>query len=934
MTSTPPALLRAPAVVEALSHSADPDRAAAALDRLADAHRGDPAVEALAKGGLRLDALLAVAGASQSLTDAVIADATLLEVLDPAALERESSEHALDRRVRAALSADRDPAQALRRLRRREMLRIAARDLLGLADLPTVGRELAAFASVCLSVALDAAEPGVAMTVIGMGKLGGRELNYASDVDVLFVHSGDAPASREAERVARAVLRTMTARTPDGIVFRTDANLRPEGRDGALSRTLDSYEAYWDRWAAPWELQALLKARPVAGDPVLGAAFVERAAPRVWPAVLDRDRIRAMRLGKARAEDILARQGLADRDVKRGRGGIRDVEFAVQLLQLVHGRHDPSVRSRGTLDALERLAAAGYLPVPYAAALDRAYVWLRTVEHRLQLWQERQTHILPDDPPSRERLARVLGFRGSPDASAVDEFERRHREERTTVRRLHEELFFAPVLDTLAGTGTMPLDAAVERLEAFGFHDVAQARAAVTELSSGLARRSRVMHDLFPAVLGWLADGPDPDLGLLQLRRLAEGYTRSLSLARLFRDTPHGGERLCRVLGASRVLGMALHRQPEAIADFADDERLERTPSPAEVLEEALGTLDWRHDDESRSAGLRRFKRRQLLRIGTRDLLGYADVDTVGRELSAVADAAVEAALRTLESPLPFAVIGMGRLGGRELAYPSDIDVLFVYEGRGASDFDAAERTATRLMRAIGATTADGQTWRIDADLRPEGRRGVLARSLDGYREYYERWAQLWELQSLLRARPIAGDPDLGARFCELVERYVYRDDFGTDDVREVRRMKARIEHERIPPGVDARFHVKLGPGALSDVEFTVQLLQLEHGAAHPELRTPSTKEGLRRLGDTGLLDDGDVTVLAEAYDLCERVRNYRYLFTGTPHDTLPADDAEARRIGRMLGFTETPAGRLRDDYRRATRRARAVVERVFYGQP
>jgi glutamate-ammonia-ligase adenylyltransferase len=319
--------------------------------------------------------------------------------------------------------------------------------------------------------------------------------------------------------------------------------------------------------------------------------------------------------------------------------------------------------------------------------------------------------------------------------------------------------------------------------------------------------------------------------------------------------------------------------------------------------------------------------------VGTRDLLMFADVDGVGRELANVADAAVDAALRGLEPAVPFAVIGMGRLGGRELSYASDIDVLFVFDGEGASAFDVAEKTATRLMRAIGSTTADGQTWRIDANLRPEGKKGVLARSLAGYRDYYDRWAETWEFQSLLRARPIAGDLDVAQRFCDLVEPYVYRDDFSADAAREVRRMKARIEKERVPKGEDPKFHLKLGPGSLSDIEFTVQLLQLQHGARHPEVRTPSTKEALRALTDADLLAHGDAVMLAEAYDLCERTRNHRYLLTGSPGDSLPSDDAEARRVGRMLGYTTMPASRLRDDYRRVTRRARAVVERVFYGR-
>ncbi len=438
-----------------------------------------------------------------------------------------------------------DPPTALRQWKRRHIARIAARDLLGVADLREAARELAGLAAACLDVALTLAEPRVPMSVIGMGKLGGAELNYASDVDVLFVHEGDG----EAERAARAVLRVMTTPSLEGIVFRTDAALRPEGRAGPLSRTLDSYEAYWEGWAATWERQALIKARPVAGDEELGAAFMSRAERFIWPEKLDPDAVREVRLMKARTEEMLRRQGVSDREVKRGYGGIRDIEFAVQLLQMVHGRADHNVRERATLDALDELAAGGYVSRSDAAQLEEAYVWLRTVEHRLQLVDEQQTHTIPNDVTARTHLARVLGFRDSPDESAVEGFDDTHRRHQTVVRSIHERVFFAPLLDTLAGVGALPEAAAEERLRAFGFRDVEQTRAALHELTAGLTRRSRVMQQLLPAILGWLSAAPDPDLGLLQLRRLVEGYTRSSTLARRFRETPVAAERRAGSLG-------------------------------------------------------------------------------------------------------------------------------------------------------------------------------------------------------------------------------------------------------------------------------------------------------------------------------------------------------------------------------------------------
>jgi glutamate-ammonia-ligase adenylyltransferase len=319
------------------------------------------------------------------------------------------------------------------------------------------------------------------------------------------------------------------------------------------------------------------------------------------------------------------------------------------------------------------------------------------------------------------------------------------------------------------------------------------------------------------------------------------------------------------------------------------------------------------------------------LRIAARDVLGLAPIETTARELASLAEACLEAALAALEPELTFAVIGMGRLGGRELSYGSDIDVLFVYDGDGPDDAAEAERIASGLMAEIGATTADGQTFRIDANLRPEGKQGPLARSFSGFAQYYEQYALPWEFQSLLRARPVAGNRDLGTRFMDLVEPHVFRDPFPEADAQEIRRVKVRVERERIPPGEDPQFHLKLGKGALTDIEFTVQLLQLQHGAADPSVRAASTTEAIARLHAAGVLDHDDAETLDAAYRFCERARNARYLVTGKPGDALPSE-ADATRTARLLGYLQHPQAELRDDFRRLTRRARLVVERVFYG--
>jgi glutamate-ammonia-ligase adenylyltransferase len=374
------------------------------------------------------------------------------------------------------------------------------------------------------------------------------------------------------------------------------------------------------------------------------------------------------------------------------------------------------------------------------------------------------------------------------------------------------------------------------------------------------------------------------------------------------------------------VLGLALHRHPEVVDALASDLFVGDELTRDELVVGALEALDWRSDESGRRAGLRRFKRREVLRIGSRDLVGAAELASIGRELSYLADACVEAALRSLEPALPVAVIGLGRLGGSEMSYASDIDMMFVYDGSSATDFDIAEKLATRLTRAIGDTTAEGSTFRVDMRLRPEGNQGPLARSLAGYRAYYEGYGQTWEFQALTKARVIAGDAELGARFLNMIHEFVYRDPMPPEWPREIRRMKARIERERIPAGEDPRFHLKLGRGSLSDVEFTVQLAQLQHG-----ITETSTLGALDALTTAGFIAGDDAEELRASYVLCERARNAKYLLTGTPGDALPVDSDELTVIARLLGYTHRPQQSLRDDYRRATRRAREVVERVFY---
>jgi len=886
----------------AVGESAAPAEVALALERLSEAHPGLP--ERLAGDEGLTRALVAVTAASRSLTELCLADPVAIEVLAD-----------LDAEVGVG---EPEAVEDLRAAQRRCLLRVAARDLVGLDPLEVVTAHLADLAAAVLGHACRLAGADD-LAVVAMGKLGGRELNYSSDIDVMFVGDDAAPGS---QRLARQVLAT------GGRCYRMDANLRPEGRDGPLVRTLASYEAYWDRWAQTWEFQALVKARPVAGDPALGQAFLAAAHERLWSRPFTAEDLRAVRAMKARAEGELARQGLTDREVKLGRGGLRDIEFAVQLLQLVHGSHDTRLRSPTTLSALAAMAEGGYVADDHAERLEQAYRLLRTVEHRLQLEREQQVHALPTDPAALERLARVLGHRDGPDGTAGEQFLALLRQEQARVRTIHESLFFRPLLDALSSSENRAMTSAAvsDRLGAFGFTHARRTRDALHELTRGLTRSSGLMRQMLPLLLGWLAETPDPDLGLLTLRKLATGTQRATELAVAFRESAESAHRLCVLVGTSRRLGETLERHPDLITAL-DDEAL--GPRDEDALAEGARTaLTWRRDRAARQRGLLRFRQREELRIAAADVLdvGGPAEPTVrtARQLTDLAEACLRAALATVDPPLPVALVAMGRFGGGELSYASDLDLVVAYDGRTPADAEAATR-ATEDLRAFlaGDTPAQG-LYAVDFDLRPEGRQGPLARSLDGYARYYERWSATWERQALVRARPVAGDPGVAARFMELVEAHVWRPPFPEEAAREVRRMKARVERERIPPGEDPRFHLKLGPGSLSDVEWTAQLLQLTHG-----VRSPGTMAALEALAAHGALGGGDHAVLAEAYRFCERTRNRLWLVHGAAADALPADHDQLARLARSLGLSTTE---LREGYRRVTRRARRVVERLFYG--
>jgi len=778
--------------------------------------------------------------------------------------------------------------------------------------------------------------------VIGMGKCGGNELNYVSDVDVIFVAE---PADPLTTKVASTLMRVAGE-----ACFPVDANLRPEGRQGALVRTLEGHLSYYRRWAKTWEFQALLKARPVAGDQKLAEEYVSAVSPMVWAAAERGDFVAEVRAMRRRVEEHV-RPDQADRELKLGRGGLRDVEFAVQLLQLVHGRTDPDIRSGSTLEALAALGEGGYVGRDDAANLAASYRFLRLLEHRLQLERLRRTHLLPaeNDTAALRWLARSAKLRPDGRHDAVGVLLAEWRANSRRVRRLHEKLFYRPLLETVSkipGERLRMTDkSATLRLAALGWASPEGALGHLRALTGGMSRAAAIQRTLLPVLLDQLADTPDPDRGLLAYRRVSEALADTPWYLRLLRDEGSVAQRLMAVLGTSALVPDLLVRAPEVLRLLADTSATSELANrdPAEVSASLRAAVGRYSDPAAAVTAARSLRRHEMLRVACADLLGLMNPPEVCAALSevwaAVLRSALDAVIRSRPQPVParMAVIGMGRLGGSELGYGSDADVLFVCEPVGGADDREAVRWATSVaeqVRGLLGVPSPDPALEIDADLRPEGRSGPLVRTLESYRSYYSHWSEMWEAQALLRARPLAGDPGLGQRFIEMIDPVRYpAEGLAPATVIEIRRIKARVEAERLPRGADRATHTKLGHGGLADVEWTVQLLQLQHAGDVPELRTTSTLEALREAAEAGLLTVEDAGALAAGWTMATRARNAVTLVKGKPADQLPRSGRELAGVARAMGY---PAGgdpgEFVDEYRRITRRARAVVESVFYG--
>jgi len=1012
-----------PSLFEALRESPDPDRALNNFERWTHAVTNRYThFQYLLGHPMALKIFFNVCGVSQFFSDILIRNPEYFEILanpgvrgggrTAGAVYRELSRF-VDHILRPELKLE-----AMRRFKQREILRIGTRDILGLADMPTTVREFSHLADACVQKCYEIAvaqlaerhpalEPGqtpIPFAVIGMGKLGGQELNYSSDIDLMFVcgdpsshpagekeksggeealpthttHLPPHPSPLEyAHKLAEAIIHALSKNLQNGHLFRVDMRLRPEGRFGALVRTLSSYKAYYESWAEPWERQALLKARPVAGDTTLGEAFMQMIVPYVYRRAVTTEFVEDIRRNKLRIEKKAEQEGQAYTNVKVGYGGIRDIEFIVQLLQLELGGRYPLLRTPSTLEALARLRQVGVLSVQEADELADDYRFLRTVEHRLQILYELQTQTLPTDPAERRLLARRLGF------NSAEEFDAEYTHRTRRVREHFENLFLGNArresrsaedswVELLVHVDSPGSRAAIlQQLREAGF--VAPERAysylktAIVGSEYGLVQpeaRKEFRH-LAARLMAACRRTGDPDAALRGIETLAAAMPNTAEFYRLLAEGEEVMERLCRLGAGSAELVQALARRLEWLDLLVSEEIIDPAPKPREQslheLEERglLATSRARKSESAFWDTLALYIQRERLRIGARDIWGEAPPLTITRELTTLAEVVLEALLEYAQQIIAsestdgvvqealesVALIGLGKLGGRELGYGSDWDILIVYteppgvrSGKGTPSgpsptLAAVHALAEVLLAAGEKLQTRGAPVKLDARLRPEGRFGPLARTVKEYRDYYLHSALTWERQVLTKARPVAGNMETGRAYLRAVHEALYGAPLSEEAQEEIRAMKRRIEHERLKP--NARYtDIKLGHGGMNDIEFTAQLWQMRVGARWPQVRVAETVGALHALGGVGAIPAPEAARLVESYIRWTAIRN-RLSLLGVATDTLPADLRRLRALAVGLGAVDEGKLRAEEIFRRQfeerMRETRALVERLFY---
>lgn len=921
---------RARVAVVPLSSSGSPDSALRFLIRFAEAE--PKLVSKLMGSEASASRLCSIAGASDALADLILRRPELADSLSKSA------------KLPANFSLSRNDRATLRMDYRKYLFQIADWDLanryqdsyasvsVALSDLATATLEAGVEVAITELVAeerLTSEQANSAgLAVIAMGKCGARELNYLSDVDVIYACGNSDQSVQSAGKIAARLALVIDEPGIEAGLWQVDPNLRPEGKDGALVRSVDSHLAYYQKWAHPWEFQALLKARFAAGDKDVGNDYIARIKPMIWSRENRAEIVESARNLRRRVLDHIPLEQ-QERQIKLGRGGLRDVEFTAQLLQLVHGVADESLRVMNTLDALDELSAAGLLGREDSASFRAHYITLRSIEHRVQLLKLRRTHLLPTEDLEKRRIARSLD--PALDAAALEAL---WQKTRTEVSALHDTVFYRPLLATAAalspGEVSLSPEEVASRLTALGFVDPKGAAGHIRALTTGLSRRAVIQRTLLPVLIRYMAEGTAPDRALVTFRRLSERLGESHWFLKMLRDSSGAAERLMMTLSLSAFASRLLEHIPESSAWFASQDQLNAL-SKDELLGEMMALVDRGKQDEGVAEGLRQIRRREILRSAIAAVIGNTDILDTSQALTTITDCYIEAMLEhtklAQDLEIDLCVVAMGRLGGGELGFGSDADVMLVYRGSAEELQQAAEKLTATFLAKIKDPLLN---FELDLDLRPEGKNGPRIKSLDAYAGYYEKWADTWEYQALIRARPITGSAELKSEFLALIDGYRYPAELNTKQLLEIRRIKARVESERLPQGADPNRHLKLGRGSISDVEWLIQLYQLRFANQSEDLRTLGTLSTLSKLASQKHVTSEQAEKLSAAWRLSSQIRSAVVLGQDKSTDTLPVDRNQLEVVARILGFSPGSAAELEEQYLATTRKSRQVFEELF----
>ena len=997
-------------LLEAFSGSPDPDAALNNFERFtAGTFSRMWLFHLLRDAPFLLHILATCLGSSTYLSDVLVRNPEYFnEIIDADVMSAPKNREIMYSELSRALSLLQSVEQKLnviRRYKRKESLRIGLLDLLGDADLERITLELshlaAATLQICYEIGVAELTPVLGtplaeddktpaqFTVLAMGKFGGYELNFSSDIDLMFVYSHDGQTDKGGEnsqyfaKLCEFIIKAMSEMTTDGYVFRVDIRLRPESSTGAIARSINSYEAYYEGWGEIWERQALIKARPVAGDMELGERFIRMIQPFVYQRYLDEFSISEIKADilqtKARIErSIINEKGNPHTHVKLGIGGIRDVEFAIQSLQLIHGGPIQALRNRNSLETIELLYQHELLSQRDRDILSDAYRFLRAVEHRIQIASDQQRYALPSKVGDLIKLAKSAGYR------QLEDFERDYTQHTTAVRAIFEKILATPVGEPHIAISslltTQDQQVINDYLQPFGFENPREARQRLKLMAEGpegirfSPNVRRTFVELAPMLLEVLRESPDPDMALHYIESFASKVGAPSSYYTMFRSNPAILKMLTRLCGTSLFLADLLIAHPESFDILTIPTVMERPKTLEEKHQEASRVVT----DESGQGftahgfdSLRQYKNSEILRLGMRNILGLADLEMTIGELSDLAEAILQAVythvsgeLRT-QHGIPmmedgtesgFAVIGMGKFGGRELNFSSDLDVMMVYtaDGETTKGMSNADYFAKLGLELVNCMKGNGpaQVYELDLRLRPFGTGGAIALPLSGYQNYYEgNYAETWERQALIRARPVAGDMAFGGRFLELAHTFAYRQPLTSEQVAEIVHNRQRKEAQAKRPTTSARRrrrrrssekgfpaylrNVKSGYGGLVDIEFAVQTLQLIHGTEYLTVRVQNTFETIDQLYGIGVLTTDQREQLTEAYEFLRRVENSLRIVHDRPLDDLPENRAELEKLAKRLGYMngEGAAAELfLNEYQQCTERTRALFNQLLEG--